>query len=90
MAASTPLVKGTLDMLIRARSRWEPTHGAGVAEWMRLVTNGALDLEEGTLYPALRRMEKRGLIRRIGMGRVQEAAPGPVLPAHRLGAPMVL
>jgi PadR family transcriptional regulator, regulatory protein PadR len=62
MAASTPLVKGTLDMLILRALRWEPTHGAGVAEWMRLVTNGALDLEEGTLYPALRRLEKRGLI----------------------------
>lgn len=61
-ATTTALVRGTLDMLILRALRWEPTHGAGVAEWMRLVTNGALQVEEGTLYPALRRLEERGLI----------------------------
>src|SRR4029077_18960737 len=62
MPPSTALVRGTLDMLILRALRWEPTHGAGVAEWMRLVTNGTLLVEEGTLYPALRRPEERGMI----------------------------
>jgi transcriptional regulator len=61
-ATATALVRGTLDMLILRALRWEPTHGAGVAEWMRLVTNGTLQVEEGTLYPALRRLEQRGMI----------------------------
>ena len=61
-ASTTALVRGTLDMLILRALRWEPTHGAGVAEWMRLVTNGTLQVEEGTLYPALRRLEQRGMI----------------------------
>ncbi len=62
MKAPFPLVPGTLDLMILRALRWEPTHGAGVATWLRLVTNGAVDLEEGTLYPALRRLERRGLI----------------------------
>ncbi|HEV2290704.1 MAG TPA: PadR family transcriptional regulator [Gemmatimonadales bacterium] len=53
---------GLLDFCILRALRWEPTHGAGVAAWIRLVTGGALDPEEGTLYPALHRMERRGLI----------------------------
>lgn len=56
------LLPGTLDLLILRALRWEPTHGTGVAVWLRMVTDGAVDLEEGTLYPALQRLERRGLI----------------------------
>jgi len=56
------LLPGTLDLLILRALRWEPTHGTGVAVWLRMVTDGAIDLEEGTLYPALHRLERRGLI----------------------------
>jgi transcriptional regulator len=42
---------------------WEPMHGFGIARWLRRVTDDALQLEEGTLYPALYRMENRGWIR---------------------------
>lgn len=56
------LLPGTLELLILRGLRWEPTHGAGVGEWIRLVTDGAFALEEGTLYPALHRLEKRGWI----------------------------
>lgn len=56
------LLPGTLELLILRALRWEPTHGAGVGEWIRLVTDGAFPLEEGTLYPALHRLERRGLI----------------------------
>lgn len=56
------LLPGTLDLLILRALRWEPTHGAGVAEWIRLVTGGTFALEDGTLYPALHRLERAGLI----------------------------
>ncbi len=61
-AAPLELLPGTLELLILRALRWEPTHGAGVGEWIRLVTNGAFAPEEGTLYPALHRLERRGWI----------------------------
>ena len=57
-----PLLPGTIDLLILRALRWEPTHGAGVADWIRLVTGGVFALEEGTVYPALHRLEQAGLI----------------------------
>ena len=57
-----PLLAGTIDLLILRALRWEPTHGAGVTEWIRLVTGGVFALEEGTVYPALHRLEQAGLI----------------------------
>ncbi|MEX0692526.1 MAG: PadR family transcriptional regulator [Gemmatimonadales bacterium] len=51
---------GTLDILILRALRWEPTHGAGIGAWIRLVTGGVFDVEEGTLYPALHRLERAG------------------------------
>ncbi len=57
-----PLLPGTIDLLILRALRWEPTHGAGVADWIRLVTGGVFALEDGTVYPALARMERSGLI----------------------------
>ncbi|MFI5235990.1 MAG: PadR family transcriptional regulator [Gemmatimonadales bacterium] len=56
------LLPGLLDLCILRALRWEPTHGAGIAVWIRLVTDGALAPKEGTLYPALHRLERRGLI----------------------------
>ena len=41
---------------------WEPTHGTGVGDWIRLVTGGTLVIEEGSLYPALYRLERKGWI----------------------------
>jgi PadR family transcriptional regulator PadR len=57
-----PLLPGTIELLILRALRWEPTHGAGVADWIRVVTGGVFALEEGTVYPALHRMEDAGLI----------------------------
>lgn len=60
--AALALLPGTLDLLILRALRWEPTHGAGIGDWIRLVTGGVFALEEGTLYPALHRLERAGLI----------------------------
>ena len=57
------LLQGSLDILILKTLSWRPLHGFGIARWIRQVTDDALDLEEGTLYPALYRMENRGWVR---------------------------
>lgn len=56
------LMQGTLDMLILKSLSWGPLHGAAVAELVRERSGEALKVEEGALYPALHRLEKRGLL----------------------------
>lgn len=56
------LQPGSLELLILRALRWEPTHGTGIGNWIRLVTNDAFRIEDGSLYPALRRLERRGWI----------------------------
>src|ERR1700719_152603 len=53
---------GTLDALILKTLSWGPRHGYAVARWLEDTTGEALQIEEGSLYPALYRMEKRGWI----------------------------
>ena len=54
------LLQGTLDMLILKALTWGPNHGYGVARWIQDRTKDALTVEEGSLYPALHRMTRRG------------------------------
>jgi PadR family transcriptional regulator PadR len=56
------LVRGTLDVLILKALVWGPLHGYAVTSLIRRQTDGALLVEEGTLYPALWRLEARRLI----------------------------
>ena len=51
---------GTLDLLILKALSWGPRHGLGVLLWIHEVSGQRLQIEEGALYPALHRMEKRG------------------------------
>ena len=53
------LLRGTLDLLVLKALSWGPRHGYAVAEWIAQVTDAALLVEEGTLYPALHRLERR-------------------------------
>ena len=56
------LLQGTLDMLVlKALSRGSK-HGYAVAEWIQQTSNDVLRVEEGALYPALHRLELRGLL----------------------------
>ena len=55
-------LKGHLDMLLLAAVRGEPSHGYAIAERLRLRSGGAFDLPEGTIYPALHRLEKAKLL----------------------------
>ena len=54
------LLQGTLDMLILKSLARGPQHGSRVARWIQSTTEDALTVEEGSLYPALHRMERRG------------------------------
>lgn len=60
--SSLELLKGTLDVLVLKTLSWGPLHGYGVSKAIRDSTADALQVEEGALYPALRRLEKRGLV----------------------------
>jgi transcriptional regulator len=59
---SLELLRGTLDLLILRALRVQPTHGYGVLRWIEQATHEALRIEEGSLYPALYRLEKRGWV----------------------------
>ena len=56
------LLQGTLDVLILKSLSWGPRHGYAVADSIRERSGEALRIEEGALYPALHRLEKRGLL----------------------------
>ena len=55
------LLQGTLDVLVLKTLSWGPRHGYAVARWIERVTDDALRVEEGSLYPALHRLERKGL-----------------------------
>jgi len=56
------LVRGTLDLLVLKALSWEPVHGYAVTRWIRSRTDGTVEVEDGALYQALYRMERRGWI----------------------------
>jgi PadR family transcriptional regulator PadR len=60
MSERVDLVPGTLDMMIMKAVSPEALHGFGIARWIEAVAGDRLTIEEGALYPALHRMEKRG------------------------------
>ncbi len=57
------LIQGTLEMLILKALLRGPLHGYGVAEWIQQTSQQVLKVEEGALYPALHRMQLRGLLK---------------------------
>jgi transcriptional regulator len=59
----TDLLQGTLDLLILKTLALEPRHGFGIARRIRQVSRDVLQVQEGSLYPALHRLERQGWIR---------------------------
>ncbi len=57
------LLRGTLDLLILKALTFGPQHGYGVARWLEESSDDLLRIEEGSLYPALYRMESKDWIR---------------------------
>ena len=62
MAKSTELLPGTLDMLILKSVSLKPLHGYGVLLRIKQISRNALDIPQGSLYPALYRLEHQALI----------------------------
>lgn len=62
MKGSLDLIQGTLDILILKALSWEPMHGYQVSSWIQGQSDRELQIEEGTLYPALHRLEERRLV----------------------------
>jgi transcriptional regulator len=56
---SVEVLRGTLDLLILKAVSGRPVHGYAIARWIEQATNDLLRIEEGTLYPALHRLETR-------------------------------
>ena len=56
------LLQGTLDMMILRTLRWGPQHGHGVGQAIRASSQDMLQIERGSLYPALHRLERQGWI----------------------------
>jgi PadR family transcriptional regulator PadR len=63
MAKSTDLVQGTLDLLILKTLLHEPKHGWAIAKRIQLVSQEALQIQQGSLYPALHRLEQQAWIK---------------------------
>lgn len=61
--ARIELLQGTLDLIVLQTLRWGPRHGYGISQMIRASSGELLQVETGSLYPALHRLEKRGWIR---------------------------
>ena len=63
MPASTDLLQGTLDLLILQTLSLQPMHGWGVAQRIQQVSKDAFEIGQGSLYPALYRLEYKGWVK---------------------------
>lgn len=62
MESRTDLLRGTLDLLILRSLTTAPLHGLGIARRIAQMTQGSFDVKAGSLFPALYRLEERGLL----------------------------
>ena len=62
MADPLPLLKGTLDVLVLKTLSWGPSHGYGIARWIRDSSGETFRILDGALYTALHRLEERGAV----------------------------
>ena len=60
--AGSDLFTGTLDVLILKAVSWGPMHGYAIGRWIRQTTDDVLQVQEGALYPALHRLQRKGLL----------------------------
>ena len=62
MPESSPIVKGTLDVLLLKALTWTPMHGFEITQWLEARSAGTVGVRDSALYQALHRMEERGLV----------------------------
>ncbi len=60
--AGSDLFTGSLELLILKAVSWGPRHGYAIGQWLRQTTGDVIAVQEGALYPALHRLERRGLL----------------------------
>ena len=81
------VLQGTLDlMVLQTLATLGPLHGYAIAARLEQVSGGALQLNMGTLYPGLMRLEQRGLVR-ARVGRHRHQPQGALLRHHRRRTP---
>ena len=60
--SQTDALRGSLDLLILKTLSLAPMHGWGISQRVQQMSNGVLEVNQGSLYPALQRLEKNGLV----------------------------
>lgn len=63
--AGSDLYTGSLELLILKALSWDTQHGYAIGRWIRQTTRDMLVVQEGALYPALHRLEKRGYLEEL-------------------------
>ena len=58
----TDVLRGSLDLLVLKTLSLEPMHGWGISQRVQQMSKGVLEVNQGSLYPALQRLEKQGLV----------------------------
>ena len=59
----TDVLQGTLDLLVLKAASLEPMHGWGISQRIQQISRGVLEVNQGSLYPALHRLEQQGWVR---------------------------
>lgn len=62
-AGRTDVLQGTLELLVLRTLALEPMHGWGLAQRIEMMSRQAFEIQQGTLYPALQRMKRKGWVR---------------------------
>ena len=62
MPTELPFKRGAIELLVLKTLSWGPMHGYAIAQWIQTTADDALRVEEGSLYPALHRLENKGLV----------------------------
>jgi len=82
MAKKTDLLQGTLDLLILKTVARGPIHGYGIAQQILIASKELLQVQQGSLYPALHRLERKGLLK----AEWRETGNGPMAKIYSLTA----
>ena len=78
----TDLIQGTLDLLILKTLAHDPLHGYGIAQRILLTSKEILQVQQGSLYPALHRLQRKGLLQ----SEWRESGSGPMAKYYSLTA----
>ena len=82
MAKKTDLIQGTLDLLILKTVAHGPIHGYGIAQRILVTSRELLQVQQGSLYPALHRLERKGVLK----AEWRETGNGPMAKFYTLTA----